>query len=69
MKEKLTNENVRKRFEEYNRNEPVNLSKLSLIIGLDNKQKRYLLSRFMQGKDLNDSTLETLSEYLTKRGY
>lgn len=56
MKEKLTNENVRKRFEEYNRNEPVNLSKLSLIIGLDNKQKRYLLSRFIarSGKNTTD---------------
>lgn len=69
MKEKLTNENVRARLHEYTNAEPITYSSVGKLIGLDQGQCRYLISRFARGQDLNDSTLETLSEYLTKRGY
>ena len=65
----MTNEEVRARFTAYIKMEPVNYRKVGGLIGLDENQRKYLISRFVKGRDLNANTLESLSEFLTVRGY
>ena len=65
----MNNESVRERLKRYLTNEPINITKLGELIGLDTKQKKYLISRFAKGQDLNDNTLKRLSDFMTIRNY
>lgn len=66
----MNNESVRERLKRYLTNEPINITKLGGLIGLDTKQKKYLISRFARGKqDLNNNTLKRLSDFMTIRNY
>ena len=65
----MSNEEIRARFNTYYEREPVDYLKIGATIGLDTKQRRYLLSRFAKGKNLNINTLTAISEFLKVRGY
>lgn len=66
----LTNDNMRSRLQAFMLSEPATLLGIGKHIGLDEKQQRYLLSRFNRGMiRLNAATLKRLDEFLNTRGY
>ena len=64
----MTHEELRERITKYRTDNPVSLSKLGCIIGLDVKH-RYVLTRFMKGGGLYADESQRLSDYLESRGY
>lgn len=63
------NETVRERFKKFMSAEAATFKGVGGLIGFDGKQRCYLLSRFNKGQDLNNDTLQSLSAFLTQRGY
>lgn len=63
------NETVRERFKKIMSAEAATFKGIGGLIGLDEKQRCYLLSRFNKGRDLNSCILQSLSAFLTQRGY
>lgn len=67
---KLTNDNMRSHLQAFMLSEPVTLLGIGKHIGLDEKQQRYLLSRFNRGVvRLNAATIKRLDDFLSARGY
>lgn len=65
----MDNTKIRERFKKFMSAEAATFKGVGGLIGLDEKQRCYLLSRFNKGQDLNNDTLQILSAFLTQRGY
>lgn len=64
-----TQELLRKRFTNYVDNNPVKLTEVGKIIGIE-KSQRYKVTRFLSGMyTLADSNKEMLENFLSVRGY
>lgn len=67
-KEIMSNESVRERVKKYIEEYGATYSKIGRDCGFDGKSY-YLISRFMRGQKLNDTTLQAVDSYLVKRGF
>lgn len=64
----MSNESVRERMRKYVDEYGATYSKIGRDCGFDEKSY-YLISRFMRGQKLNETTLQAVDSYLIKRGY
>lgn len=62
----MTNESVRKRLKDYVEKYGATYSRIGRECNFG-KKSYYLVSRFMRGTNLNESTLQVIDNYLTER--
>lgn len=64
----MNNESVREHMRKYVDEYGATYSKIGRDCGFADKSY-YLISRFMRGQKLNETTLQAVDSYLIKRGY
>ena len=64
----MSNERIRERMKRFTEDYPVSYIKIGYAIGLG-EPSRYLISRFLKGRTLNDETLKQIDNYLIAKGY
>lgn len=64
----MSNERIRERMKKFTIDYPISYIKIGYAIGLG-QPSRYIISRFLKGKALNDDTLKVIDSYLTAKGY
>ena len=64
----MSNEKIRERMKQYISRYGTAYTVIARDAGIG-APSRYIVSRFMNGKSLNDATLQLLDIYLSERGY
>ena len=64
----MSNERIRERLKKFTTDYPISYIKIGNAIGLG-KPSRYIISRFLKGRQLKDDTLKAIDSYLTSKGY
>lgn len=64
----MSNERIRERIKKFTTDYPISYIKIGYAMGLG-ESSRYIISRFMKGRTLNEDTLKLIDSYLTSKGY
>ena len=64
----MSNERIRERIKKFITDYPISYIKIGYAMGLG-EPSRYIISRFMKGRTLNEDTLKVIDSYLTAKGY
>ncbi len=64
----MSNEKIRECMQAFVNSCRTSYIKIGYAMGLG-EPSRYIISRFLKGKQLNDDTLKVIDSYLTAKGY
>ena len=63
------NHDIRERLKAYTVSCRIPLCQIGIQAGMNEKVSQYLVSRFLNGRNLNSETLDILESYLVDLGY